>query len=135
MTSSDEEEPVHPELTRYVRDPVPEKYTVEIFEDLHAVIDNHLIELARMRGSDDSEESLIQDWEKLFRQKIEDRRESIRKDFGARLPYAFVAGEVKMEYLLKAGHPKYQSGKVPDGVIEVMQEFIEIVSYREEFED
>ena len=126
---------VHPELSKYIRDPVPEEYTVEIFEDLHAVVSRHLVELARTRGSEDSEESIIQDWEKLAQRKIENRRQSLRKQFGALLPNAFVAGEVKMQFLVNSGHPKYQSGKVPDSVIEVMHEFIEIVSYREDFEE
>jgi hypothetical protein len=135
MNSSNDEEPIDPALTRYVRDPVPEKYTVEIFEDLHAVIDVHLVEIGRERGSEDSDEALVRDWEKVFHPQIVARRERMQKDHGALLPFAFVASEMKMEFLAKVGHPKYQSGQVPDSVIEVVQEFVEIISYREEFEE
>lgn len=132
MVEIDQEAPVPPELARYVRDPVPEKYTVEIFEDLHAVIDEHLIEIARDRGSEKSDEALIKDWEKTFQEKIEKKRTHMHEQYGAWLPYAFIAGEIKIRYLINAGHPEYSDTKVPDAVVEVMQEFLEIVTYRDE---
>jgi hypothetical protein len=134
MSTSNQDAPIPEVLKEYVRNPLPEEFTVEIFEDLHAVIDEHLVEIGRQRGSKDPEDVLIEDWEKTFHQKIEDRRQRMHKDHGALLPFAFVAGEMKMEFLVKAGHPEYQEGQVPDGVIEVMQEFVEIVTYRAEIE-
>ncbi|MDJ0941278.1 MAG: hypothetical protein QNJ00_16070 [Woeseiaceae bacterium] len=125
---------IPPELVRYLRDPVPEKFTVEILEDMHAVVDRHLVELARTRGSDEKDELVIQQWEELAKEKVGRKQERLRKRFGAGVPYAFVAFEAKMEFLVGAGHPGYLGGRVPDSVVEVMQEFMEIVSYPDEFE-
>ena len=132
MSEDEEQPPIPPALLEYIKDPVPEYYTQEIFEDLHAVIDEHLIEIGRQRGSEDSDEELIRSWEETYRDKIEERRQSIKESHGALLPFAFVSANVKMEFLIKAGHPEYGENKVPDGVIEVMQEFVEIITYRDE---
>lgn len=125
---------VPPELVRYVRDPIAEGFTVEIFEDLHHVLDGHIVELARKRGSTKSEQDIVQDWERIHRDKIEKKRRNVQKDFGALLPTAFISGNLKFEYLVQNGHVEFQSGAVPDDVVEIMQEFLEIVAYRDEIE-
>ena len=132
MAEIDKDAPIPSVLLEYVKNPVPEYYTEEIFEDLHAVIDEHLTEIGRQRGSEDSDEELIRSWEETYHDKIEERRQNIKESHGALLPFAFVSANVKMEFLIKADHPEYGENKVPDGVIEVMQEFVEIITYRDE---
>ncbi len=132
MAEIDKDAPIPSVLLEYVKNPVPEYYTEEIFEDLHAVIDEHLTEIGRQRGSEDSDEELIRSWEETYHDKIEERRQSIKESHGALLPFAFVSANVKMEFRIKADHPEYGENKVPDGVIEVMQEFVEIITYRDE---
>lgn len=107
---------------------------MEIFEDLHHVLDQYIVELAIERGSAGDTQIVIQDWEKEHREQIENKRKSIQTKFGALLPYAFVSSNVKLEYLTKSGHASFQSGVIPDDVTEIMQEFFEIVTYRKEIE-
>ena len=135
MSDQEELPPIPPALREYVRNPLDEKYTEEIFEDLHAVIDRHLVEHARRQGDDSDEETVVADWRKQYGHHVEKRLDSMEQSNGARLPYAFVEGEMKMAYLRDTGHPGYQDGAVPDGIIEVMQEFMEILEFRDEIEN
>ena len=135
MTDTDQDAPIPPVLLEYIKNPLAEEHTVEIFEDLHAVIDQHLIEIGRQRGSQESDEELVRSFEETFDKEVEIRRQRMKKDHGALLPYAFVSSNVKMEYLIKAGHPEYGPDRVPDAVIEIVQEFAEIVTYRAELEE
>ena len=134
MTESPDPSIIPAALKRYVRDPVAEEYTVEIFEDWHAVLDDHLSELFRSKGSSLSDESVIEDWEKANRESIERRRLYLRDRYGALLPYAFVSANAKMEYLAAEGHQEFQAGSLSEALIEVVQEFVEIISDRSEFE-
>ena len=125
---------IPPEFVRYVKEPLAEDFTVEIFEDLHHVLDQYIVELAIERGSAENAQGVIQEWEREHREKIENKRKSIQAQFGALLPYAFVSSNVKLEYLTRSGHASFQSGVIPDDVTEIMQEFLEIVKYRDELE-
>jgi len=125
---------IPPEFVRYVKEPLAEGFTVEIFEDLHYVLDQYIVELAIKRGSAENTQDVIQEWEREYRDKIENKRKSIQAQFGAFLPYAFVSSNVKLEYLARSGHESFQSGVIPDDVTEIMQEFFEIVAYREELD-
>ena len=125
---------IPPEFVRYVKEPLAEGFTVEIFEDLHHVLDQYIVELAIKRGSAENTQDVIQEWEREHREKIENKRKSIQAQFGALLPYAFVSSNVKLEYLARSGHESFQSGVISDDVTEIMQEFFEIVAYREDLE-
>lgn len=125
---------IPPELVRYVKDPIAETFTVEIFEDLHHVLDGYIVELARGRGSTENQQEIIESWENEHQEKVEERRRKIQDDHGALLPAAFVSSNLKFEYLIRCKHAEFQSGAVPDDVVEIMQEFLEIVTYREELE-
>ena len=131
MTS---ETKIPPALVQYVKDPLAEEFTVEIFEDLHYVLDNYIVEFAKQRGSTESQQEIIQDWEKEHQDTIDTKRKEIQGDHGALLPVSFISSNMKFEYLMRCGHPEFQSGAIPDDVVEVMQEFLEIVTYREEIE-
>lgn len=131
MTS---ETKIPPALVQYVKDPVAEEFTVEIFEDLHYVLDNYIVDLAKERGSAEGRHDIIQNWEKEHHDRIDTKRKEIQGDHGALLPVAFISGNLKVEYLIKSGHAEFQSGAIPDDIVEVMQEFLEIVTYREELE-
>ncbi len=133
MTDKADSPPVPDVLKHYLRNPLPEKFTVEILEDWHAVLDDQLVEFERDRGSAGTEESIIKAWEKANRGDIERRLSNLQKAFGAVPPEAFVSANAKMEYLKANGHSEYQEQQVPDSVVEVVQEFIEIISYPDEF--
>ena len=126
---------IPPEFMRYVREPLAEGFTVEIFEDLHHVLDQYIVELAMERDSAANPEDVIQEWEKEYEVQIENKRKSIQAQFGALLPYAFVSSNVKVEFLTATGHAAFPSGVIPEDVNEIMQEFFEIVKYRDELEN
>ena len=123
-----------PEFVRYVREPLAEGFTVEIFEDLHHVLDQYIVELALEHGSGKDAQDVVREWEKEHREEIENKRKSTEAQFGALLPYAFISSNVKVEYLKARGHASFQSGVIPEDVTEIMQEFFEILEYREELE-
>ena len=134
MTDEADVQPVPDALKNYLRNPLPEKFTVEILEDWHAVLDDQLVEFERDRGSTDTEESIIKAWEKANEGDIERRRSNLKEAFGAVPPEAFISANAKMEYMKANGHSEYQGQQVPDSVVEVVQEFIEIITYPDEFE-
>ena len=107
---------------------------MEIFDDLHHVLDQYIVELAIERGSTKDPQDIVQDWEQEHREEIENKRKAVQDRFGALLPYAFISSNLKVEYLRESGHASFKSGLFPEDVTEVMQEFLEIVTYREELE-
>ena len=64
------EAPIPPELIEYVRRPLAEGFTVEIFDDLHHVLDQYIVELAIERGSTEDPQDIVQDWEQEHREEI-----------------------------------------------------------------
>ena len=128
------EAPIPPELVGYVRNPLAEGFTEEIFDDLHHVLDQYIVELAIERGSTEDPQDIVQDWEQEHREEIENKRKAVQEQFGALLPYAFISSNLKVEYLRDSGHASFKSGVFPEDVTEIMQEFLEIVAYREELE-
>ena len=134
MSVSPDKQPIPDALKQYVRDPLAEEFTVEIFEDPNAVLDNYLIDLARQQESTAADESILSEWGATNKADIEDSRIRTRDMFGALLPFDFIAANVKMEYLVARGHEAFQGQQVPEDVVEVMQEFLEIVTYRDELE-
>ena len=134
MNAAKDTPPIPDALKQYVRDPVAEKFTVEIFEDLHAVLDGHLVTLAHQKRLGEIEQSIIDEWNAAHEAAIERRRIATREQFGALLPFDFIAANVKMEYLIEHGHEEFQDQRVPEDVVEIMQEFLEIVTCRDELE-
>ena len=126
---------IPPELVDYVRNPLPEELTVEIFEDLHHVLDQYIVEEARERESVASDHDIIQAWEADHQSVVEAKREHIFKQFGALLPHAFISSNVKFEFLVRSGLPAFRAHAIPEDVVELMQEFVELLTYREELED
>ena len=126
---------IPPEFLEYVRNPLAEDLTVELFEDLHHVLDQHIVEVMRQQGSASSDEEIVRDWELTHKQLIDETRARVQQSFGALLPYAFISSNVKFGFLVRSGLPAFQEGEMPDDVAEVMQEFIELLTYREELEN
>lgn len=128
------EAPIPKELVEYVRNPLAERFTAEIFEDLHFVLDQYIVELATARGATEDPQEIVETWEQEHRQEIKNKQNVVRDQYGALLPYAFISSNLKVDYLRESGHASFESGAFPEDVTEVIQEFLEIVTCREELE-
>lgn len=126
--------PIPPEFVDYVRNPLAEHLTVELFEDLHHVLDQYIVEVVRKEEPHLGDHEIIRDWEAAHKDTVDESSASVQQRFGALLPAAFIAGNEKFRFLAQSGHPAFQEGGVPEDVAEVMQEFVELITYRDEYE-
>ena len=66
-------------LRQYLKNPLPGIFTVEIFEDLHAVIDAHVPWPARERGATESDDDVVESFEKSLETEIAARRKEMKR--------------------------------------------------------
>ena len=78
---------------------------------------------------------IVRNWESTHKGLIDDTRARVQKHFGALLPYAFISSNVKFGFLVRSGLSAFQEGSMPEDVAEIMQEFVELLTYRDELEN
>ena len=132
MTAKSE---IPPEYLEYVRNPLAEDITVELFEDLHHVLNEYIVKVTREQGSAVSDEEIVRDWESAHKNVIDETRAGVQQNFGALLPYAFISINVKFGFLVQSGVTEFQENSMPEDVAEIMQEFVELLTYRDELEN
>ena len=126
---------IPPEFLEYVRNPLAEDLTVELFEDLHHVLDQYIVAITRGQGPAVSDEDIVRDWESTHKNAIDETRARVQQKFGALLPYAFISINVKFGFLVRSSLTEFQDNSMPEDVAEIMQEFVELLTYRDELEN